>query len=118
MIRKLRSAINERGEKILYSTSEFYSEEQKRPITIYSIKKAVWDEKKGRNQNIELFHTTSQIQIVLFLRDYWYKLNNMKLPTDNKIWNKIRKEIEVQNNGKGKENRRTKRTEKTNQTGE
>lgn len=109
MIKKLRTAINERGEKLLYNTSEFYSDEQNRPVTIYSIKKAVYNEKTHRNKHIELFHSTSQIQIVLFLRDYWYKLNNMKLPTDNKVWNKIRKEIEVQYNGK--ENRRNKRTE-------
>ena len=105
MIRKLRTAINARGEKLLYNTSEFYSDQEERPVTIYSIKKAIWDEKTHRNKNVELFHTTSQIQIVLFLRDYWYKLNKMKLPTDNKVRNKIRKEIERQNNGK--ENRRT-----------
>ena len=108
MIKKLRSAINQKGDKLLYNTSEFFSEQENRPVTIYSIKKAVWDEKTHRNKNVELFHSTSQIQIVLFLRDYWYKLNNMKLPTDNKVWNKIRKEIERQNNGK--ENRRTERT--------
>ena len=94
MIKKLRAAINSKGCKLLYSTSEFFSEEQQRPITIYYIKEALYNEKTGRNQNVELFHSASQIQIVLFLRDYWYKLNNIPLPTDNEKWNQIRKRIE------------------------
>ena len=94
MIKKLRAAINGKGEKLLYSTSEFFSESQQRPITIYTIKKAIWDEKRGRNKNVELFHSPSQIQIVLFLRDYWYRLTNQELPTDNETWNKIREKIE------------------------
>lgn len=93
MIKKLRGAINGKGEKLLYSTSEFFSEEQNRPITIYTIKKAIWDEDRGRNKNVELFHSASQIQIVLFLRDYWFKINNWELPVDNPQWNKIREAI-------------------------
>ena len=93
MIKKLRSAINLKGERLLYNTSEFYSEEQNRTVTIYTIKKQVWNPKLQKNKNIELFHSTSQIQIVLFLRDYWYTLNGMELPTDNEKWNKIREKI-------------------------
>lgn len=94
MIKKLRGAINGKGEKLLYNTSEFFSEEQNRPITIYTIKKAVYDEKRGRNKNVEIFHSPSQIQIVLFLRDYWFKINGWELPKDNETWNKIRAKIE------------------------
>jgi hypothetical protein len=93
MIKKLQTAINGKGEKLLYNTSQFYSEDQKRPVTMYHIKKAVWDEQKQRNQNTELFKSTSQIQIVLFLRDYWYKLNNIPLPTDNPEWEKIKEKF-------------------------
>ena len=93
MIKKLRSAINLKGERLLYNTSEFFSEEQQRTVTIYTIKKQVWNPKLQKNKNIELFHSTSQIQIVLFLRDYWYQLNGMELPTDNEKWNKIREKI-------------------------
>lgn len=99
MIKKLRSAINLKGERLLYNTSEFYSEEQNRTVTIYTIKKQVWNPKLQKNKNIELFHSTSQIQIVLFLRDYWYKLNGMELPTDNEKWNKIREKIKEDHNG-------------------
>lgn len=93
MIHKLQTAINSKGCKILYQTSQFFSEEQNRPITMYYIKKAVWDETKGKNVNEPLFHSTSQIQIVLFLRDMWYELNGMELPTDNEEWNNIRNRI-------------------------
>ena len=99
MLKKLRSAINLKGERLLYNTSEFYSEEQNRTVTIYTIKKQVWNPKLQKNKNIELFHSTSQIQIVLFLRDYWYNLNGMELPTDNEKWNKIREKIKEDHNG-------------------
>lgn len=94
MIKKLRNAINNKGEKLLYNTTEFFSDDQNRPITLYIIKKAIWDDKRHRNRNVELFHSASQIQIVLFLRDYWYKLNDLELPVDNEMWNDIRKTID------------------------
>ena len=93
LIRKLQTAINTKGEKLLYSTSQFYSEQQKRPVTCYHIKKAIYDEDTGRNKNIELFKAYSTIQILLFLRDYWYELNNIPLPEENATWNKIRANI-------------------------
>lgn len=91
MIHKLQKAINGKGYKLLYSTSQFYSDKQDRPITQYHIKQSVYNEKTGRNRNEELFHSTSQIQIVLFLRDYWYIINNIPLPTDNEMWNDIKR---------------------------
>ena len=90
MIKKLQRAINGRGAQILYNTTQFYSHDQDRPITLYVIKKAVWDEQKKRNINIELFKSTSQIQIILFLRDMWYELNGWKVPDDNPTWNDIK----------------------------
>ena len=94
MIRKLKIAINNKAtEKLVYCTSEFFSDEQNRTVTIYTIKKAVGGKTKGKKKYIELFHSTSQIQIVLFLRDYWYQLNNIPLPTDNEKWNSIRETI-------------------------
>jgi hypothetical protein len=93
MIRRLKIAINNKvTDKLVYNTSEFYSEEQDRTITVYTIKKAIRG-KARKKKYIELFHSTSQIQIVLFLRDYWYQLNNIPLPTNNETWNKIRESI-------------------------
>lgn len=77
----------------MYSTTQFYSAKQDRPITVYHIKQAVYDENKEKFVNEELFNTTSQIQVVLFLRDLWYSLNGKELPTDNEQWNAIRDRI-------------------------
>ena len=95
MIHKLQNAINGKGYKILYSTSQFYSDQQKRPVTQYYIKQ-VYDipeeeqTKTRRHKYIELFKSCSQIQIVLFLRDYWYNINGWEVPTDNKMWNEAK----------------------------
>lgn len=90
MIHKLQSALNSKGARILYQTAQFYSEEQNRPVTIYYVKRSVYDEDLDKKRNIELFKSTSQIQIVLFLRDMWYEINGMPLPTDNPEWEKIK----------------------------
>ncbi len=94
MIKKLRNAINLKGHKLVYSATEVFLENQTFPSRLYTIKKAE-PQKNGKNKYEELFHTFSQIQIVLFLRDYWYILNDMKLPTDNPKWNDIRETIPV-----------------------
>lgn len=90
MIHRLQQAINGKGGKLLYSTTQFYSEEQNRPITVYHLKQAVYDEEKGKNTNVELFKTTSQIQVVLFLRDFWFDLNGWEIPNDNEQWNQTK----------------------------
>ena len=87
MIHRLQNAINQKfDDTILYNKQQWYSEEQKRPVTSYVIKKAVWDNDTGRYKNLELFRSYSQIQIVLFLRDYWYQLNGREIPHNNEKW--------------------------------
>ncbi len=95
MIRKLRNAINKKGGKITYSTTEIFLENQPYPSTMYIIKQAEKNDKTGKNKYEELFHTFSQIQIVLFLRDYWYILNDIPLPAANPKWNAVRKTIPI-----------------------
>ena len=91
MIKKLQKGINQRfKEKILFNKTQWYSHTQDRPVTTYVIKKAYWDEQKKRTVSTELFHSTSEIQIVLFLRDYWFELNGWEVPTDNEMWNKAK----------------------------
>jgi len=97
LIHKLQQAINSKGDKILYATSQFFSEKENRPVTVYHIKKAFYDIDKQRNKTIELYKSSSQIRILLFLRDYLYKLEGKELPTDNEEWNEIRKKIEEEN---------------------
>ena len=99
MIKKLQAAINNKGYKILYNTSQFYSNQQDRPVTMYSIKTVKYNEETDRNRSIEIYKSTSQIQIVLCLRDIWYLINNQELPTDNEMWNNIRATIEIFSKG-------------------
>ena len=93
LLRRLQSAINAYSpEKILVSQNEWYSDKRRSPITSYVIKKALTPENplKGRKKTVELFSTTSQIQAVLYLRDYWCSLRGMEIPTDNEYWNTIK----------------------------
>ena len=95
MIRKLQVAINGKGEKITIDKNQFFSESQDRPISLYRISKSVFNPETGRNKKEKLFETASQIQVVLFLRDYWYNLNGMEIPTDNEMWNEIKEKQNI-----------------------
>lgn len=88
MIHKLQTAINQNGGRILFNTIQFFSEQQDRPITIYKICEP--GPKKGAKRKV-LFETPSQIQVVLYLRDYWYNMNGQEIPIDNEEWNNIKK---------------------------
>lgn len=99
-IHKLQSALNQRGRKILYSTSQFFSKQQNRPITVYILKEAVFNEDTNRTNAIELFKSTSQIQILLYLRDMWYELNGWEVPTDNEMWEDIKAKMREKQDGK------------------
>lgn len=90
MIKRLLNAINMKGERILYTTSQFWSTEEYRAVTVYHVKQAVWDYDREKFTNIELFKSTSQIQIVLFLRDMWYSINGKEVPQNNEVWREIK----------------------------
>lgn len=92
-IHRLQTAINQKGYKILYSTSQFYSTQQDRPVTVYQLKRAIFDEETHKHTSVELFKSTSQIQILLFLRDMWFEINGWEIPTDNPTWEKIKSKI-------------------------
>lgn len=90
--KKLLRAINAHGGRILFNNSQFFSREKGCPINLYIIKQAV-EKENGKFLNIELFKTASKLQVVLFLRDYWYKMNDKPLPQDNPKWNEIRERM-------------------------
>ena len=94
MIHKLQSAINQHGGKILYEKSQFFSNDQNRPITLYRISQAITSE-TGRNKKEKLFESASMIQIVFYLRDVWYLLTGKELPTDNEEWGSIKENKHV-----------------------
>ena len=94
-IKKLQKAINEKFDaRLLINKNQYYSEQADRPLELIIIKKAVWNSDKQKFQNVELFSSASDIQIVLWLRDYWYELNGWEIPTDNEEWNKAKEKYE------------------------
>ena len=97
LIHKLQRALNAKGLRIMYSTSQFYSEQQDRPVTMYQVKQAVWDEEKQKYKNIKLFESTAQIQVLLYLRDLWYNVNGKEVPQNNEVWNAKKAEYEERN---------------------
>lgn len=83
MIRKLQIALNSKGKRILCNRSQFYSEQQKRPVTMYKISQSRIINDKTRH--IALFESASEIQIVLFLRNLWYAVQGKEIPPTNKM---------------------------------
>lgn len=91
LAKKLQGACNRSfGVKLLINSKQWYSEDQGRAVTQYSIHQSVWNKEKQKDKNIELFKTYSQIQLLLFMRDYWYKLNGWEVPKDNEIWEEVK----------------------------
>lgn len=87
-IKKLQAAINTKfGDQLLYDRRQFYSTKENRPINMYTIRKQVYSKTKGRPDSIVLFKSSSQIQTILYLRDYWYERNGWEVPIDNSEWN-------------------------------
>ena len=89
MIHKLQNAINQNGGRILYEKTQFFSEDQNRPVTIYRISQATITD-TGKHKKEKLFESTSMIQIVLFLRDVWYTIQGEEIPTDNEMWEAVK----------------------------
>ena len=89
--KKLQNAINSRsGAKVTIGTSQFYSVDKKRPVMSYVVRESFPDD--DYHASTVIFKTYSQIQLVLFLRDYWYELNGWEVPTDNKVWEEIKRQ--------------------------
>lgn len=92
LVKKLQTAINQTSPvKITINTGQWYSPEKNRTVNQYTVKQVIIDE--NGKKNIELFKTYSQLQIILFLRDYWYKLNNWEIPTDNITWEEVKSQL-------------------------
>ena len=86
-IKKLQQALLFEGELVLITTSQFWSIDKHKLVTRYHIKKQVQSaENKNKSSQVELFSSCSQIQITLFLRDYYYEVKGYEIPHDNPIW--------------------------------
>jgi len=95
LAKRLQSAINQRtgdGVKLLINTQQWYSKDKGRTVTSYVIKQSTTEGgDKAYRHNIEMFRTYSQVQMVLWLRDYWYELNGWEIPTDNITWEELKR---------------------------
>lgn len=86
-IKLLQKALLQQGEIVLITTDQFWSVDKHKTVTKYHIKKQVQDtENKNKSSKVELFSACSQIQITLFLRDYYYEIMGYEIPHDNPIW--------------------------------
>ncbi len=96
MIKKLQQACNSKYDaKLLINRAQIYSDKAKKPITIISVKKAIYDEKTEKMKNIEIFNTTSEKDVVFFMRDYWYELNGWEVPKDNEEWERAKEKYNL-----------------------
>lgn len=90
--RKLQTACNERfGVHLLINQRQWFSKDKNRAVTIYTVLHSIPGENK-KDINTVLFSTYSQVQLVLFMRDYWYNLNGWEVPTDNEEWEAIKRQ--------------------------
>lgn len=88
--KKLQRAINTKFKlKILVNTTQWYSDDKDVPINMYTVRQVLNNE-KGKKATVELFKTYSTIQLVLFMRDFWYELNDWEIPTDNPRWEELK----------------------------
>ncbi len=91
-IKTLQRALQMEGEFILINTSQFYSIDKHKTVTRYHVKKQVQSEDKNKSSQVELFSSCSQIQITLFLRDYYYEVTGQEVPHDNPYWEQVKAE--------------------------
>lgn len=95
LAKKLQSAINQRTEaRLLINTQQWYSEDKGRTVTSYVIRQETGGSKS--HSTVEMFHTYSQVQLMLWLRDYWYELNGWEVPTDNTTWEEVKEQYDRQ----------------------
>jgi hypothetical protein len=72
--RKLQKAILRKGLVIRMGTSQFYSVEQKRLITVYILSTRIMERKKNgewKDTDLEILRTASLLEIVNCLNDIW-----------------------------------------------
>lgn len=78
-IKKLQRALINRNIVYKINTYQFYSEEQHRMITGYSItEKQPFKKKNGEMfmKNVELLNTCSQIEVLKWFAEQWDKVKN------------------------------------------
>lgn len=87
--KKLQTASNKLfGVKLLIDQRQWYHKDKDTAVTVYTLYQV---DEVNRSSKIKLFQTYSQVQLVLYMRDMWYELNHWEVPTDNKVWEEIKR---------------------------
>ena len=76
LIGKLQTAILSAGGMVKINTHQFYSEEQNRMVTSYSVAGPGWSQAKRKKVDRELLKTCSTVEVVKFLADMLEGLQN------------------------------------------
>lgn len=79
-IKKLQTALIIAGKRVKINTRQFYSEEQDRMVTCYSVATSVFSEEKGKMADVELLKTCSTVSVVKYLAEM---LEGLRNGTDN-----------------------------------
>lgn len=77
IIGKLQQALIKKGIRYKINTSQFFSEEQQRMITCYSVReKQSYTKPNGEitMKDVELLKTCSQIELLKWLTEQWQKV--------------------------------------------
>ena len=91
-IQKLQKALLMENEIVIINTSQFFSIDKHKHITRYHVKKQIQDpENDNKSSMVELFSSCSQIQVTLFLRDFYFEKKGWEVPHDNPIWEEAKK---------------------------
>ena len=89
-IKKLQNAINGTGKlHITINKQQFYVAQHQKIAEKFVVNSVVVNE-RGKSVYTEMFSSSSDIAITLFLRDVWYELNGWEIPTDNEYWEEMK----------------------------
>lgn len=90
--KKLILALKTKGIRLTLANKEFV--DKKGVIhTLITLNNAEWDPDREKYVNRELYSTASPLRLTFYLRDMWYEVNGLELPTDQPQWNAIREKL-------------------------
>lgn len=75
-MRKLQTALVVNGKRVKINTYQFFSEDQERMITVFSVILPKWSIVKQKMVDHELLKTCSAVEVVKFLADMLEGLRN------------------------------------------
>ncbi len=84
-IKKLQTALIQRGYIYKIGTYQFFSEEQDRMITGYKVtEKQPYRKKNGEmsEKDVELLNTCSQVEVLKWFVEKWKEVNNGEISSD------------------------------------